>query len=178
MALAFQLARELTVRRLYADILSPSPCHLLSAHAVPSPVHSRTPTPKMPPAPCPTPPRPRTPTNSLITCRQQRFRDPWRLGPLAARVSSPRSPLPTTTPQDFNLFFVRIAKVNSGELITMPLSKLVTNKFSNLSRWVRAWGGVGAWGRGAHGARLSCPWDSHTGLAQLPYMVVGYQHGV
>ncbi len=51
--------------------------------------------------------------------------------------------------QDFNLFYLRIKKSTDGELVVMPLAKLVGNKFTNLSRCV-----LTTWGRACVLARM------------------------
>ncbi|GIM05780.1 hypothetical protein Vretimale_10249 [Volvox reticuliferus] len=51
-----------------------------------------------------------------------------RSGP-AAPSSAPRA-----APQDFNLFFVRVKKSTDGELVTLPLNRLASSRFTNLTR--------------------------------------------
>eukprot|EP00198_Chlamydomonas_reinhardtii_P010543 XP_001699880.1 predicted protein [Chlamydomonas reinhardtii] len=38
--------------------------------------------------------------------------------------------------QDFNLFYLRVKKSTDGELVTLPLTRLVSSRFTNLSRRV------------------------------------------
>lgn len=52
--------------------------------------------------------------------------------------------------QDFNLFYLRIKKSTDGELVVIPMAKLVGNKFTNLSRCVLA---TCVLGQGVGGAR-------------------------
>ena len=55
--------------------------------------------------------------------------------------------------QDFNLFYLRVKKSTDGELVTLPLTRLVSSRFTNLSRRVvstaSARPGAAARGQGA-----------------------------